>query len=125
MVLALALINHLADHGNGPVNEVAVLRATTFSDYLESHARRIYASGTEFEVAAAKAILARIRRGDLQDGFTPTDIHGRGWSGLENADQIRAGLDLLVGHDWIADEIVKTLGRPKTVYRINPKGVAR
>jgi putative DNA primase/helicase len=124
LVPALALINHLADLGNGPVNADAVLRAISFSDYLESHARRIYASGTEFEVAAAKAILARIRKGDLTDGFTARDIHQRDWSNLTDHEQLHAGLALLIEYDWIAAETVPTGGKPKTVYRINPR-VAR
>ena len=65
------------------------MRAVAFSRYLETHARRIYAAGSQNEVAAAKAILARVKRGDLTDGFTARDVHQRGWSNLANIDGSR------------------------------------
>ena len=70
LVPALALINHLADGGVGPVNEAALLRALGLAEYLETHARRAYGAGPEAEIAAAKSILAHIRKGDLSEGFT-------------------------------------------------------
>jgi Protein of unknown function (DUF3987)/Primase C terminal 2 (PriCT-2)/Bifunctional DNA primase/polymerase, N-terminal len=121
LVPALALINHLADGGVGPVDELAALRAVSFSEYLESHARRAYAAGSEAEAAAAKAILNRIRAGDLSSGFTARDIRQRDWSNLTDKDQIQAGLGLLVDCDWIAADRIDTGGRPKTSYRINPR----
>jgi hypothetical protein len=120
LVPALALINHLTDNGVGPVTEEAALRAISFSQYLESHARRAYAAGSEAEAAAAKAILGHIRKGDLVDGFTARDIHQRDWSTLTDRDQVQAGLGLLAECDWLAADLVKTAGRAKTVYRINP-----
>jgi hypothetical protein len=123
LVPALALINHLTDGGVGPVNDEAALRAISFSEYLESHAQRAYAAGPEAETAAAKAILGHIRKGDLADGFSARDILQRDWSNLTDRDQVQAGLSLLVEHDWIAAETVKTGGRPKTILRINPRAV--
>ena len=71
LVPALALMNHLANGGSGPVSHEALLTALGFSKYLESHARRLYAAGSEGERSAAKAILARIRRKDLEDDSRP------------------------------------------------------
>jgi putative DNA primase/helicase len=122
LVPALALINHLSDGNAGPVNDVAILRAIAMSHYFESHAVRLYAAGTEAETSAAKAILAHIRRGDLTDGFTARDVHQRDWSNLTDKDQVRAGLALLEEYDWIAGVSVETGGRPRKVYRINPRG---
>jgi len=121
LVPALALINHLTDNGTGPVDEMSTLRAIQFSEYLETHARRAYAAGSEAEAAAAKAILTHIRRGDLVDGFTARDIRQRDWANLTDRDQIQAGLGLLADHDWIAAERIDTGGRPKITYRINPR----
>jgi hypothetical protein len=123
LVPALALINHLTDSGIGPVNDEAVLRAIAFSEYLETHARRAYAAGSEAEAVAAKAILNRIRKGNLSDGFSARDICQRDWSNLTDRDQIQAGLDLLADYDWIAADRIDTGGRPKTVYRINPRAM--
>jgi Protein of unknown function (DUF3987) len=121
LVPSLALISALADGVTGTVDGPACLRALTFAQYLESHARRIYAAGKESEVSAAKAIVSRIRKGDLVDGFTCREIHQHGWSNLSNAEQVKAGLDLLADCDWLSENSVKTAGRPKTTYLINPK----
>jgi hypothetical protein len=36
-------------------------------------------------------------------------------------EQVQAGLDLLVDCHWLVEDIIKTPGRPKTTYLINPK----
>ena len=120
LVPAIALINHLADGGTGPIPVTALARALATSEYLETHARRAYGAGGMTEVATAKAILARIRKGELQDGFAARDIRRREWSGLTDTGQIKAGLELLADYDWLAPRIVGTGGRPRTEYAINP-----
>ncbi len=124
LVPALALINHLADRGVGAVSEAATLRALAFAEYLESHARRAYAAGSEAESVAAKAILARIRKGEIADGFTLRDVHQKGWANLTDRDQVKAGLDLLCDLDWLVAKIEQTGGRPRTTYSINPGALA-
>jgi Protein of unknown function (DUF3987) len=124
LVPALALINHLADAGEGPVSRRALLKALSAAAYLRSHARRVYGSANEGELAAAKAILAHIRKGDLKDGFTARDVHQRGWAHLTERAQVGAGLGLLNELDYVAQTTFATStqgGRPKTVYRINPR----
>jgi len=78
LVPALALINHLADGGSGPISDTALERALAFASYLETHAKRVYGAANESETIAAKAILEHIRKGDLQDGFTIRDVHQSG-----------------------------------------------
>jgi hypothetical protein len=127
LIPALALINHLVDGGVGPVTEVALLRAIAFSEYLETHARRAYAAGSQFETAAAKTILAHIVKGDLKDGFTARDIQRRNWSNLTDRGDIQNGLDMLSDLDWIFPEKFAPSpggGRPPSdTYRINPRGL--
>lgn len=125
LVPALALINHLADGvGYGEIGRAAIVRAVSFSRYLETHARRIYAAGVQNETAAAKAILTRIKRGDLADGFTARDVRRHSWANVASVDQVKAGLDLLIDFGWLADKQVKRLdgGRPTVTYFINPLG---
>jgi putative DNA primase/helicase len=122
-VPALALINQLTDNDAGPVDELSLMRAIQFSEYLETHARRAYAAGSEAEAASAKAILARIRKGDLADGFSARDISQKDWSNLTDRNQVNAGLGLLEESAYVAAETVKTPGRPKTTYRINPRAM--
>jgi hypothetical protein len=118
---SLALISHLADGGAGPVNAVAVDRAEAFTVYLESHAQRAYGSGLEQEASVARAIVKRIRQGDLIDGFTSRDLRRNDWSSLTNIEANKAALELLCDLDWLRDSQISTGGRPKTVYAINPR----
>jgi putative DNA primase/helicase len=121
LVPALTLINHLADSGTGRITQIALGRALALVEYLETHARRAYGAGSASETAAAKAILARIRKGDVIDGFSARDIRRKQWAGLTDNDQIKAGLELLADFDWIAAEATDTAGRPRTFYSINPR----
>jgi len=125
LVPALALINHIADNDqSGAVSQKSLLRALALANYLEGHARRIYASGPQGELAAALAILKRIRSDDLQSGFTARDVHQHNWAHLTEREQVAAGLALLVELDYLAELQVPhgpAGGRPKTTYSINPK----
>jgi hypothetical protein len=126
LVPALALINHVADHGDGPVTQLSLLKALAFAEYLESHARRVYRSSSEGEASAASAILKHIRVGDLPDGFTARDILRHGWAHLTDREQLVAGLNLLVELDHLAaveSAPIPHGGRPKTTYRINPRSI--
>jgi putative DNA primase/helicase len=123
LVPGLALINHLADFGSGPIGEAALQRALAYAAYLESHARRVYGAGSQVETAAAEAIRTRIQKGDLGDGFSARDIYRHDWSNLSDRAQVQAGLDLLADFDWIATEELRTGGKSKTIYRINPKAI--
>ncbi len=123
LIPSLALINHLADGNKGLICENAILRALAFSEYLESHASRVYSAGIQSEVAAANAILKKIRQSELKDGFTLRNIHQHGWSHLTDRDSVKSGLDLLIDHDWLAIKVEQTGGRSKISYAINPRGL--
>jgi hypothetical protein len=126
LVPSLALINHLADGGAGPVSHPALLKALAAAYYLESHARRVYGSASEGELAAAKAILKHIRNDDLKDGFTARDVHQRGWANLTEREQVGAGLSLLVDLDYLAPSALSAGvegGRPKVTYLVNPRSL--
>ena len=123
LVPKLALVNHLADGGAGAITEAALVRALAMIEYLETHARRLYASGLQVEAAAAKAILGHIRKGDLENGFTARDVFRPHWAHLTEGAQVQAGLDLLVDLRWLRATDVPTGGRPKTTYDINPRGL--
>ena len=123
LVPAVALINHLADGGVGEISEAPVLRSLAFAEYLETHARRAYGSGSELATVAAKTILGKIRKRDLQDGFTARDVYQQGWSNLSDKSQVQAGLDLLADFDSLAPIRRETGGRPSVVYSVNPRGV--
>jgi hypothetical protein len=126
LVPSLALIGTLANGEKGVVTETATMSASSLSDYLWKHAKRCYAAKGQVEVEAAKAILTKIRKADLNDGFTARDVHQHSWSGLSEIEQVKLGLGLLADLDWVAETSVSANpagGRPKTIYKINPKGM--
>jgi putative DNA primase/helicase len=65
LVPSLALLIHLADVGAGPIGEHALHQACAWSEYLESHARRVYVPALSPVGAAARALADRIMQGDL------------------------------------------------------------
>jgi hypothetical protein len=121
LIPSLALLIHLADEATGQISHGALLRACAWGEYLESHARRIYAPALLPATIAGKALAGRMRRGDLGTTFGARDIQLKGWSGLRERDDIQAGLELLEDLHWIQSETIPTKGRPKTLYRVNPQ----
>jgi hypothetical protein len=120
LVPALALINHVVDHETGAVGELALTRAIAFSAYLETHAQRAYAAGLERESVPAKAILTRIKKAELVDGFTAREVHRRQWTHLTEREAIKAALELLIDLDCVRENVSTTGGRPLVTYSINP-----
>lgn len=130
LVPALALTCHLAEVAsvtfgtnqggslspkNG-ITEGAVLQALAWAEYLESHARRAYASATMPKVSGAKAILHRIRNGDLPAEFTARTIYRNHWALLSDRATVQEALELLADHEWLVEHELETGGRPQTVY---------
>jgi putative DNA primase/helicase len=120
LVPALALLCHLAEGGTGPVTEEALLRACAWDEYLQTHARRLYACATQAETQAAHALAARILAGAVADGFTPREVYRNGWSGLGQEETLQA-VAVLEDHDWLRTERVITGGRPSLRCLINPR----
>ncbi|MFA5905803.1 MAG: DUF3987 domain-containing protein, partial [Desulfobacula sp.] len=116
LIPALALIIHLADGGTGPVTEKATLQALAWGDYLETHARRAYGAVSQPEVATAKAIIAKIKKGDLPASFTSNNVTRPGWAKLSDREQVADALRLLVDYGWLWEERTVTGGRPSIIY---------
>lgn len=119
---AVALILHLVDGGQGPVNIDSALRAAAWCEYLEGHARRIYGLVEVSKVSTAKLLARRIQEGKLQQGFTARDVAKKGWAGIKNSADAEAALAILEEQAWVIGvEDAPDGGRPTTRYRINPK----
>jgi hypothetical protein len=128
LIPRLALIHHLASNGLGPVSMEATTQALRWADYLESHARRVYASTGIDNAEAARSVWRRISKGDLADGFSARDLRRKSWAGLTDKARVESALEALVDADWLAADPVSTTnqgGRPSVAYRINPKALAR
>ncbi len=116
LIPSLALINHLCDSGHGAVNESALLRAIAFSEYLESHAQRIYSYATRPDIDAAKTLLKRLARGKLSNPFKARDLSQKGWAGLETTNKAHAAIELLIEYQHLSAEEKDTGGRPTKYY---------
>lgn len=115
-VPALALALHVIDGGTGPVALAPTLRALALADYFDSHARRLYGSGQRAAVKAARAVLDRLRTGQLPDPFTARDVYRNAWAALNDRATVADALDLLAAHGWLSEATIDTGGRPTTVY---------
>lgn len=125
LVPGLALICHIAAGGMGSVCERATLQALAWAEYLETHARRAYASVTNSEAATAtaKAIIQRLRKGDLPKTFSSWEVWRPGWAMLSDREQVADALKLLVDFGWLSCTRQETNGRPATMFEANPKGL--
>lgn len=121
LVPSLALLFHLADVGEGPVQRASVERAIRMCSFLEAHARRIYHCAMHSETPAAIALSKKLIGGKLNSGFVARDVYRNNWSGLTDRKVVQPGIDLLVDLDWLVPQQRSTLGRDKVQYFINPR----
>lgn len=121
LVPTLALLIHLADGGNGPVPLDSTARALGWAEYLETHARRIYASAIQPANQAAHALASKLRDGTLTEPFTAREVYRREWSGLGSREAVQEALDTLEDLGWVASEEEHTRGRSRMWYQPNPR----
>ncbi len=119
LIPSLALIIHMADRNCGQVGKQATLQALAWGEYLETHALRAYAAGLQPDVATAKAILKRIKKGDLAKSFSTREVSRPKWSMLTDIDRVKNALRLLVDYNHLHEERVETGGRPTTIFHFN------
>lgn len=123
LIPSLSLLLNLADRQTGPVGLKPTLQALAWAEYLETHACRVYGSGQQAEVPAAKAILAKLRSGALSQSFSSRDVWRPGWANLADREQVHKALALLVELDWLSSRQEETSGRPRVIYEANPRGI--
>ncbi len=126
LIPSLALINHLCDTRGGAVSEQALIRAIAFSEYLESHAMRIYSGATRPDIDAAKSLLKRLDSGKLPSPFKARELWRRGWSGLETAQKAESAIDVLIEYGHLIEETIKPEfgGRPTSSFHFNREVIA-
>jgi hypothetical protein len=137
---SLALIFHLVERANyefqrsisqllpEPDQQISLENARlagAWCEYLESHARRIYALALDLSAQTAQRILNKIEEGALQDNFNERDIYRRGWSFLDSKELVHAAIAELLETGWLREnKVAKTQepGRPLSpTYRIHPR----
>lgn len=124
---SLALLFQLIDIADGKtsdtVTEDNVARAVDWVDYLESHARRVYAMVTNIDMTAASLLSEKLLQSKLEDGFSVRDVYRQNWSILNNKTTAQAACNELVDAGWLREKIIEAgFGQRRTVtYLINRK----
>lgn len=109
----LALVLHLIENEAGPVGDVAMASALDWCEFLEAHARRIYAPACDNGLSAAHLLVKR--RQELPGQFTTRDVYRRGWAGLDR-EAVEGAVEVLVEHGHLAEQLIDTGGRPTAIY---------
>lgn len=122
---ALALLFALADGHSKTVPLGSARRAAAWCEYLEPHARRVYASSLAPEQAAAQTLSRKLKSGwkRAEGIFTLRDVYRPQWTGLTTPDETRAALHVLCECHWVrkTQATPDAAGRPSETYAINPR----
>jgi hypothetical protein len=125
---SLALVFEAVDYAGGEsagraVRKRSALRAAAWTEYLESHAMRVYSPALDVATVAAKALLDRIDAGDVAHGARVRDIYNHQWAGLATREEVSAALEVLEEHGWTRRATVKPKGggRPSEVVHVHPE----
>lgn len=124
---ALCLIlEHLKLATSGSYPEVITLdtlkSCLIWVEYLESHALRIYGSGSNAIPQAALELLRHIKKKDIAEPFSVRDVYYRHhWSGLSTSNEVEEALDYLIDKGYLRCAKVETNGRPSQKYWVHPK----
>ena len=93
------------------VSGEAASQAVAWCSYLETHAKRLYSSAKDPAMEAARALLDRIKKGDLQDGFAARDVYRKQWSHLNSSELVHQGTKILVDFGWVKEESIDQKGK--------------
>ena len=121
---SLALIFHLVGvvggQRQGPVNLEATRLAAQWCDYLEQHARKIYAAELYPDLTAAHLIASKIRAGAVVDEMHVREIYRPQWSGLATPEAVWDGIRLLERCNMARIVQKDTGGRQADVIQLHP-----
>jgi len=127
LVPALSLIFHLVALISGGVQigssitVEALRRALAWARYLESHSRRIYNMALDVHQDAVQALAAKLKSGELENGFTERDAYRKGWANLTEPEIVGAACRELEQAGWLRRMPQERAGgRPTVRYEINP-----
>jgi putative DNA primase/helicase len=104
----------------GSIGLQSLKMALAWAEYLESHAKRIYASANTIDSSVPKRLIEKIKEKKWTE-FTPKDIYDRHWSGLDTPSAVKSTCETLEQYGWIRKSIKTTGGRPSEIYLVNPQ----
>ncbi len=92
-------------------------RAVAWCEYLQGHARRLYASVIDRARVAAAVLATKITHGRL------ASLYRNEWTGLTEPRVVQGALEGLAELGWIRAEAVRARdgGRPTVRFRLNPR----
>ena len=124
LVTRLSLVFHLLDviagKASGPVSANAAHLAVAWCEFLDGHAKKLYAIELHAPIDAAHSLRERIMQGEVPDGQTIRQIQRRQWRGLRTADDVKSTLRVLEAANWLRLESIIQGGRPSEVVRLHP-----
>ena len=124
---SLALIFHLAEQASVSFVSASLVRlesarmAAAWCDFLEAHAKKIYAAETNADISAAHALADKIKAAAIEDCDHVRDLYRPQWSGLKTPEAVWSGLMALQKLGWVKIEERETGGRRADVLLINPR----
>ena len=122
---SLALLFHVIETASkeepaAGVGEKPVLMAAAWCDFLERHARKLYAAQLYPDNASARRLASKITKGALRDGNTVREIYRREWADLASPESVRQGLSVLEKIHWARVMCTLTGGRSTDTVRLHP-----
>lgn len=122
---AIALVFHCLEHINAApfTDEISLettLKAIAYTEVLTTHARRVFALGENQIFSLAQILLGKIKKGELEHGFTAYEIKRKQWSGLKTPDTIKDVIGLLVDYGYLLELPPSREGRPTVKYAFHP-----
>src|SRR5215204_4137890 len=122
---SLALIFQLIEFVDGTGEGGAVrlrpaLQAAAWCEYLKTHAKRLYSSAENPAIEGARALLDRIRKGEVSDGDSTRSVYRRHWAKLSTPEEVNGACGVLEVYGWVRIEAVKTSGRSTSRLRLHP-----
>ena len=95
--------------------------AASWVEFLDGHAKKIYAAELSRNLAAAHNLAEHIKGGDLEDGVPSRDIYRKHWSGLNDVETLWSGLHELEKYGAVQIvEVSDTGGRPTDAIHFHP-----
>ncbi len=122
---AIALIFHCLENIGGAnfpdeITLETALKAIAYTEVLTTHARRVFALGENQIFSLAQILIGKIKKGELEQGFTAYEIKRKQWSGIKTPDTIKDVIGLLVDYGYLLELPTSGEGRPTVKYSFHP-----
>ncbi len=121
LALIFHLVNVVGEQEQGPVGLPSARLAAMWCEYLEHHARKIYASELYPDLTTAHLLASKIRAGAITENMNVRDIYRAHWSGLTVPEVVWDGFQMLEKFNMVRINRKDTLGRPADVIQLHPR----